>query len=81
MRVSHIYLYIDEPTFKYIPNLYYFYDVLEQSPWMSVDDRRGLPGTELIRPRPSLPSVPVHDPNVGSVLGTDGELPSRPNPG
>jgi hypothetical protein len=25
--LSHIYLYIDEPTFKYIPNLYYFYDV------------------------------------------------------
>jgi len=54
---------------------------IEQSPWMSVDDRRGLPGTEVIRPRPSLPSVPVHDPNVGSVPGTDGELPSRPNPG
>ena len=25
--LSDIYLYIDEPTFKYIPNLYYFYDV------------------------------------------------------
>jgi len=54
---------------------------IEQSPWISVDDRRGPPGTELIRPRPSLPSVPVHYPNVGSVPGTDGELPSRPNPG
>jgi len=50
--LSHIYLYIDEPTFKYIPNLYYFMMYIEQSPCMSVDDRRGLPGTELIRPRP-----------------------------
>jgi hypothetical protein len=27
--------------------------------------------TALLRPEPSLPSVPVHDPDVGSVPGTD----------
>jgi len=47
----------------------------------SMDVGRWPPGTAPLRPRPSLPSVSVRDPNVGSVPGTDGELPSRPNPG
>jgi len=47
-----------------------FMAYIEQGPWMSVDDRRG-----------RHCSVPVRDPNVGSVPGTDGQLPSRPNPG
>jgi len=37
-------------------NIYQIYIIfmmyIEQSAWMLVDDRRGLPGTKLIRPRP-----------------------------
>ena len=48
---------------------------------MSVDDRQGLPWTELIRPWPSLPSVPIVAQNGDSITGMNGLLQSRPNPG